>query len=59
MPFSKRILWEFYNNRPHWSAHKGEGVGLVASVLFTLPFYALTLPYIPYPSLVSIVLSNV
>lgn len=33
MPFSKRILWEFYNNRPHWSAHKGEGVGLVKNSL--------------------------
>lgn len=29
VPFSKHMLWELYNNRPHWSAHKGEGVGVV------------------------------
>lgn len=28
IPFSKPILWEFCNDKPRWSAHKGEGVGL-------------------------------
>lgn len=33
VPFSKHVLWEFYNNRPHWSTHKGKGVGVVRNSL--------------------------